>query len=217
MTLVLDERQAPRGIAYAHMKIPVSPGAFTLDYPEWIPGEHGPTGPLHDLAELRISAGGRSIAWQRDQTDMYAFHIAVPPGVHRVNVDCTVLINTANNFVDGHLATRNIMVGNWNRYFLYQRDIDNTKYYVRASLILPSGWDFASALPVASRSGDSALQHGRGVARKCTLCYDRQKVALTQACAKACPTDSIQFGDIKKLKERAAKRVEELRGRGLDA
>ena len=154
MTVVLDERPAPRGFAYTHMTIPVKPGPFTLDYPEWIPGEHGPTGPLNDLSQLKISANGQPIEWNRDQIDMYAFHIDVPQGVTRVNVDFTVLINHPNNFVDGQLATRNIMVGNWNRYILYQRNIDNEKSYAKASLILPQDWDYASALPVASRSGN---------------------------------------------------------------
>jgi predicted metalloprotease with PDZ domain len=154
MTIVLDERTAPRGFAYTHMTIPVEPGSFTLDYPEWIPGEHGPTGPLHDMSQLTITANGKPVSWHRDRLDMYAFHLDVPPGVHRVNVDFTALLNAPNNFIDGHLATRNIMVGNWNRYMLYQRGIDNTKYYVRATLILPPGWDYANALPVASRHGN---------------------------------------------------------------
>jgi len=153
MTVVLDERTAPRGFAYTHMTIPVKPGPFTLDYPEWIPGEHGPTGPLHDMSELVITANGQPLKWLRDQVDMYAFHIDVPQGVSSVNVDFTVLLNTTNNFIDGQLATRNIMVGNWNRYILYQRNIDNTQYYVKASLILPDRWDYASALPVQSRNG----------------------------------------------------------------
>ena len=154
MTVVLDERTAPRGFAYTQMTIPVQPGPFTLVYPEWIPGEHGPTGPLNDLSELRISANGQPIAWHRDQVDMYAFHLDVPAGVTTLNVGFTVLVNHPNNFVDGQLATKNIMVGNWNRYILYQRNIDNTKYFVKASLILPPTWDYASALPVASRTGD---------------------------------------------------------------
>ena len=153
MTVVLDERTAPRGLAYAHMTIPVRPGPFTLVYPEWIPGEHGPTGPLNDLAQLKISANGQPIEWNRDQVDMYAFHINVPDGVTTVDVDFTVLINHPNNFVDGQLATRNVMIGNWNRYLLYQQNINNQVYYAKASLILPAGWDYASALPVASRSG----------------------------------------------------------------
>jgi formate dehydrogenase iron-sulfur subunit len=53
-----------------------------------------------------------------------------------------------------------------------------------------------------------------GRAHKCTLCYDRQKDDLTPACAKACPTDSIQFGPLADLRERAAARVERLHARG---
>jgi len=67
------------------------------------------------------------------------------------------------------------------------------------------------------RTNDNALQSHGGVAGKCTLCYDRQKVGLVPACAKACPTDSIQFGDVDELKARARKRVETLQARGVDA
>ncbi len=53
-----------------------------------------------------------------------------------------------------------------------------------------------------------------GHVHKCTLCYDRQKGGLTPACAKACPTASIQFGPIEELRVKAQQRVEELHGRG---
>ena len=54
-----------------------------------------------------------------------------------------------------------------------------------------------------------------GRAFKCTFCYDRQKAGLQPACASACPTQSIQFGEIGTLRERAAARVEELQARGM--
>jgi formate dehydrogenase iron-sulfur subunit len=54
-----------------------------------------------------------------------------------------------------------------------------------------------------------------GRAFKCTLCYDRQKDGLEPACAKACPTDSIQFGDLDELKEHARQRVTDLHERGV--
>jgi formate dehydrogenase iron-sulfur subunit len=54
-----------------------------------------------------------------------------------------------------------------------------------------------------------------GRAWKCTLCYDRLKDDMTPACAKACPTDSIQFGDLNQLRERAKLRVEQLHQRGV--
>lgn len=55
-----------------------------------------------------------------------------------------------------------------------------------------------------------------GRAFKCTFCYDRQKVGLEPACAKACPTESIKFGEIEYLRREAQSRVEELHGRGMD-
>jgi formate dehydrogenase iron-sulfur subunit len=54
-----------------------------------------------------------------------------------------------------------------------------------------------------------------GHAHKCTLCYDRQRDGLVPACAKACPTASIQFGPVDELRERAERRVEELLDRGV--
>ncbi len=52
-----------------------------------------------------------------------------------------------------------------------------------------------------------------GKAHKCTLCYDRLKGGLEPACSKSCPTDSIQFGELGDLQERAAERVTALHGR----
>jgi formate dehydrogenase iron-sulfur subunit len=54
-----------------------------------------------------------------------------------------------------------------------------------------------------------------GRAFKCTFCYDRQKVGLPPACAKACPTESIKFGEIDELHRAAEQRLEELRSRGM--
>src|SRR5205823_4618498 len=53
-----------------------------------------------------------------------------------------------------------------------------------------------------------------GTAQKCTLCYDRMQAGLEPACSKACPTDSINFGTIRELKQAATARVEQLHQRG---
>jgi len=60
-------------------------------------------------------------------------------------------------------------------------------------------------------AGDAAV----GVAQKCTLCYDRLKGDMEPACAKACPTQSIQFGDLDELRERAQVRVAALHEAGV--
>ena len=56
-----------------------------------------------------------------------------------------------------------------------------------------------------------------GRAWKCTLCYDRIGEGMEPACAKACPTDSIQYGDVDELRERARKRVEDLHEAGVSS
>jgi formate dehydrogenase iron-sulfur subunit len=68
---------------------------------------------------------------------------------------------------------------------------------------------------VIARRDDIEGAKNVGIAQKCTLCYDRLTVGETPACAKACPTESIQFGDVEELRERANKRVEELHERGV--
>jgi formate dehydrogenase iron-sulfur subunit len=56
-----------------------------------------------------------------------------------------------------------------------------------------------------------------GLMHKCTMCYDRLDVGQEPACAKSCPTDAIQFGELDELRERAAERVEQLHDRGVDS
>jgi formate dehydrogenase iron-sulfur subunit len=58
-------------------------------------------------------------------------------------------------------------------------------------------------------------QYGDHTAHKCTLCYDRLKDGFEPACAKACPTDSIQFGEVERLKAHARERLGLLRERGV--
>ena len=82
MKLHLDATDAPRHILHASMNIPAKPGPMTLLYPEWIPGEHGPTGPINDLVGLKFMANGKSIPWKRDAVNMYAFHVTVPEGAN---------------------------------------------------------------------------------------------------------------------------------------
>ncbi len=67
---------------------------------------------------------------------------------------------------------------------------------------------------IERRSGPDGAKNV-GIAQKCTLCYDRLTVGETPACAKACPTESIQFGDVEELRERANKRVADLHERGI--
>src|ERR1700676_5428468 len=76
--LEVDETRAPQKILHTHMQISVQPGPLVLLYPEWIPGEHAPSGPIINMAGLKFTAGGKTISWRRDLLDMFSFHIEVP-------------------------------------------------------------------------------------------------------------------------------------------
>lgn len=67
---------------------------------------------------------------------------------------------------------------------------------------------------IERRTGDKGTKNV-GVAQKCTLCYDRLDAGQRPACAQACPTESIQFGDVDELRERAKARVEKLHEAGI--
>src|SRR3989304_4313732 len=71
VVIEVDAVQAPRRLFHARLLIPASPGKLALLYPKWIPGEHGPTGPVTDLAGLEFRAAGKPIAWRRDAEEMY--------------------------------------------------------------------------------------------------------------------------------------------------
>ena len=86
ITLRVDITEAPRKIYHAHETISVEPGALTLFYPKWIPGEHGPTGPVVDVAGFKITAGTKTIPWRRDLVEMYAVHCNVPQGISSIDL-----------------------------------------------------------------------------------------------------------------------------------
>jgi predicted metalloprotease with PDZ domain len=149
-TLVLDASRAADGITEVRERIPATAGSFTIVYPKWIPGEHGPTGPLNDLAALRISADGAPLDWRRDPNDLYAFHIDVPAGAQAIDAEFDVLMNASGDV----MASHSLAIVNWNRALLYQDGIDSHRYFVKPSIVLPPGWDFATALRGATQSGN---------------------------------------------------------------
>jgi predicted metalloprotease with PDZ domain len=160
--LAVDATEAPRKILHSRLSIPVAPGPLTLYYPKWIPGEHAPSGPVADLAGLIFTAGGKVIPWQRDPLDMFSFRLEVPPGVNRLEValDYVSPTESANAiFTEGASTTEHLAVINWNQLLLYPKDEGRRdasgktwaeRLRISASLKLPEGWKFGTALPLLS-------------------------------------------------------------------
>jgi hypothetical protein len=84
--LEVDATDVVHGIQHVRLVIPAHTGPVTLAYPEWIPGEHRPTGPITQLMNLHIKAGGRNLPWRRDARDAFLFHLTVPPQIRAIAV-----------------------------------------------------------------------------------------------------------------------------------
>ena len=153
VTLAVDATDAPRKLLHAHETIAVKAGPLTLLYPQWIPGEHGPTGPVTDVVGLHITAGGAPLAWRRDLQNMYALHCDVPAGVSALEVDFDfALPPVAEGFSSGASSTARLLVLSWNQVVLYPDSPRPDELTVAASLKLPEGWRLATALPTADSS-----------------------------------------------------------------
>jgi predicted metalloprotease with PDZ domain len=156
ITLRVDATSVASNVYHAHLTIPASPGPLALFYPKWIPGEHGPTGPINGLTGLRFSANGQNVPWLRDPVEMFEFHVDVPPGASAIDVDLDYLAPAPGAaFTAGASTTPRLAVLSWNTVLLYPVTAGGSDaLQVEATLRIPAGWQYASALETRGRSGD---------------------------------------------------------------
>ena len=153
--LSVDLTDAPRNIFHEHLSIPTRSGPQTLVYPKWIPGNHRPSGPITNLVGIKFSVNGTDLPWERDPVDMYAFHVNVPAGVQQIEVgmDTTTFSDSAGS--SGAATSANVLDLNWNQVVLYPQNSNSDDLQFVASVHLPSGWKFGTALPVTQASQDN--------------------------------------------------------------
>lgn len=152
----VDARDLARRIFKVTATVPAKPGPMTLLYPQWIPGNHSPTGPIDKLAGLRITANGKPLAWQRDQYNVYAFKVDVPEGVSEIVAHFDFLSSQGGS--QGRVVMTPEMLNlQWNANSLYPAGIDARQLQTQASVTLPKGWSFATALETARHDGDTVV------------------------------------------------------------
>ncbi len=159
--LFVDLTDAPRNIYHSRLTIPAQPGPLTLVYPEWIPGNHRPAGPIANVAGIKMEAGGQTLEWQRDPVDMYSFHVDVPSGATQLQVSLDTITNDGSAGASGPSATTNVLDLNWNQVVLYPQGASSDSVQVSAGVSLPSGWKYGTALTKESRGhagGQSSLE-----------------------------------------------------------
>lgn len=145
--LKADLRDAPKRIFHATIDMPAKPGPLTLVYPKWIQGEHAPTGPIVDLTGLKIRANGKEVRWRRDELDMYAVHLTVPDGADSLQISLDYLSPADSTEArERPSATSQIAVLNWYQVALYPQGAKTDDLTYEASLQLPAGWKYGTAL-----------------------------------------------------------------------
>jgi predicted metalloprotease with PDZ domain len=155
----VDLSDAPRNIYHTRLTIPAKPGPLTLVYPKWIPGNHRPAGPIANVTGIKMEAAGRTLAWQRDSVDMYAFHVDVPAGATELQVSLDTITNDGSAGASGPSATANTLDLNWNQVVLYPQGASSDEVQVAPSVNLSFPvTNFGTALPLLR-----SLASGRNV------------------------------------------------------
>lgn len=136
---------APRKLYHSDSEIPVKAGPLDLITPEWIPGNHRPTGPVSDIVGVVFTANGKPLPWRRDNVNMYEFHLEIPQGVTMLHAHLDCIVTTR--------VSHKLAVLEWERLMIYPAHIPVKDIPIQPSLIVPNGWGVGTALtPISGGS-----------------------------------------------------------------
>lgn len=155
MTLHVDVTDLDRKIWRIRQSIPLAhTGRVALYYPQWIPGNHAPRGPIYNYAGLRITANGVPVRWERDPGDVFLFWVDAPNGAKSIEIEAQFLQPTEPAH-GGAQVTREMLRLNWYALALYPAGYYARRIDVDASITLPPSWEAATALTKTDREGDT--------------------------------------------------------------
>lgn len=160
ITLSVDLTDAPRKILHATEVMPVKAGPLTVVYPKWIPGEHGPTGPIENMAGFFITANGQPLKWERDKVDMFAYHLTVPQGVTKIEMKIDFLASSSlSGFSAGGSTSENLALLSWNTLLVYPDGTNASDVMFTPSITIPTTWKFGTALDTSLYGAMGAISH----------------------------------------------------------
>ena len=143
-------------VMHVREMIPVERGAkeMVLLYPEWIPGHHSPNGPISHVAGVVTRIDGKQVQWVRDQVNMFAFHVPLTAVTQKVEVEFDYL--SPHRQAEGRVEMSDAIVDlEWNEVVLYPAGYFTRGIPVHASLKMPAGWKYATALETATDQGST--------------------------------------------------------------
>lgn len=152
----LDATELPRQRLRARIEIPSATGEMAVWYPRWIPGAHGPVGPMANLAGPWFeSAAGEPLPWERDPGDPFRFLVRGVSGVRTVTAELDYLCNLfpGAGQSTASFGTPHAGIINWNTVLVYPDGIDADAPLWRARIRLPEGWRAATAMLASREEG----------------------------------------------------------------
>lgn len=166
LTLRVDAREIARRHVHTDMSLAVKPGPLTLVFPKWLPGEHGPTGPLETIIGMTIRAGGTTLAWERDPLDMYAIRVTVPAAATRLDIALDSGLPTEHGeFSTGPTSSEQLAVLPWNEFVLLPKGHDAGSLSTEAQLLAPPEWQLSCALALRPQPDGSVALEPASLAR----------------------------------------------------
>ena len=140
--IVADLTEAPRKLYHAEIDIPAKPGPLTLITPEWIPGEHRPSGPVENITGVVFMANGQTLPWRRDTVNLFSYHLTIPKGVTSVHAHLDCIVTSR--------ASTKLAVLEWEKLLLYPANVPVRDIPVEPSVTVLPGWGVGTALAPVS-------------------------------------------------------------------
>ncbi len=148
--LHVDATDIDRRLIQVRQTIPVSgPGPLILFYPQWIPGNHGPVGPVANVGGLTFTANGQRLEWVRNTVQPWAYQIEIPAGVSEVDVAFQWLTPIEGS--QGRVVVTPEMLNiQWEKALLYPAGYYSRQITFQPTLKLPQGWNYGAGLDTVS-------------------------------------------------------------------
>lgn len=140
ITLDVDARDVvARQMVHSSMTIPVTGPKVTLAFPRWLPGYHAPDGKTNNLVNLHVKSGDRPMHWRRDPIELDQIHVDLPGGVNSIQVDFDFILKDDDVGLD-------VAALEWHNFAMYPVPSKADDLRIKASMQLPRGWEYATAL-----------------------------------------------------------------------
>jgi predicted metalloprotease with PDZ domain len=156
LTIRLDAHDVARKRVHTDLTLAVAPGPLTLVFPQWIPGEHSPSGPLDSMVGLEITANGERLAWSRDPLDVFALRVTVPRGAQSLDIALESGLSTdADDNFASPTSSAQLAVLPLNEFVLLPKGRDAAGISTSLTVVVPPGWSLVCALDAKSVGSDA--------------------------------------------------------------